>query len=292
MMQKLFYLQFIVAFWALGPIAPLKAEIPYKNNSISGHPLPVPGDILLPFGQATSVALKKRINILVWNLHKGGDDDFSKDFNDLSYKKDLIASQEMLLNPLMLSVFAQMPNYLFNSATSFYMEKEKYRTGVFNASPVAANSINYVKTETLEPVVSSPKMAIITQYPIAGSEKSLTLVNLHGINFVNGEAYKKEINRIYEAVKDLPSPLIFTGDFNTWSDERDNILREVSQKLKLSEAHFFPDNRMKFNNHFLDHFFYTEDIRVIDAKVEGFYKGSDHKPLEVIVEYSPRPLKK
>lgn len=257
-----------------------------------GHPLPAPQDILLTLGKPTKAALPKRIQFLVWNLHKGSDADFSKDFSDLAYKKDIIASQEMLLNPLMISVFSTLPDYLFASATSFFMGSDLYRTGVISASPVKPIEVQYIKTETLEPVVSSPKMTIVTRYPIANTDKFLTVVNIHGINFVDGASYKVEMERIYDQIKNYPSPMVFAGDFNTWSDERMSILSSVASRLNLVETHFFPDERMKFNNHKLDHFLYTEDLRIIEAKVEGFYKGSDHKPLEVLVEYSPRPSKR
>ena len=254
-----------------------------------GHNLPAPEDVMVNFGKASQPSLKKRFSMLVWNLHKGQDADFSKDYPELSYKKDIMVNQEMLLNPLMTSVFADLSGYYFTSATSFFMGAEQFRTGVVTASKVSPVSVNYIKTDTLEPVVASPKMSLVSRFPIMNGEKILTIINIHGINFVLGDDYRHEMEKIVEAVKDLPPPMIFTGDFNTWSDERVGILKDAMKKLHLNATHFFPDERMKFNDHVLDHFLYTDDLRMVEAKVEGFYKGSDHKPLEVIVEYSPRP---
>ncbi|RPJ73759.1 MAG: hypothetical protein EHM20_11705, partial [Alphaproteobacteria bacterium] len=131
------------------------------------------------------------------------------------------------------------------------------------------------------------KVTLVSRFPIKFSTNLLTVVNIHGINFVDSASYQRVINRIYDSIKNYPSPIIFAGDFNSWSDERNTILKNLCKKLKLRAANFFPDHRMTFNNHPLDHFFYSDDIRIIEAKAEEFYLGSDHKPLELIVEYSP-----
>lgn len=251
------------------------------------HPVPSDKDVLLSLGRPSETSLPKRINILVWNLHKGANESFAKDFNDLAYKKDVIIAQEMQLDPSMERVFASFPMNIYATATSFFLGKELFRTGVTTATQVNPTSETYVRTQILEPVVNSPKVTLITQYPISDTDKKLTVVNIHGINFVDVPSFKKEIGRIYEAIKNIPGPLIFAGDFNSWNQERLVILKDLCTKMKFREANFFPDNRMRFNKFPLDHFYYTEDLRVLEAKVEGFYKGSDHRPLELVIEYSP-----
>jgi endonuclease/exonuclease/phosphatase (EEP) superfamily protein YafD len=274
----------------LGMTAVLLAGLYSAQSSAQftyAHPVPSDKDVLLSLGVPSQPTLPKRMNILVWNLHKGANDTFATDFTNLAYKKDLIIAQEMQLDPNMERVFQAFPMDLYTTATSFFLGKEFYRTGVTTASPVAPVLVNYVRTQTLEPVINSPKVTLITQYPIRFTDKNLTVVNIHGINFVDVPSFRKEIGRIYEVIKNYPSPLIFTGDFNSWNDERLAILKDLCDKMKFKEANFFPDNRMRFNKHPLDHFFYTEDLRVLEAKVEGYYQGSDHKPLELVVEYSP-----
>lgn len=251
------------------------------------YPVPKDNDIVYSFGIPSKQSLPRRMNILVWNLHKGANDTFPTDFGDLAYQKDLLINQEMQLDARMRSVFSGLPLDYFTTATSFFIGKDLARTGVSTASSVKPIETEFVRTVILEPVVNSPKVTLVTQYPIQNSDKKLTVINIHGINFVDADSYRKEINRIYDEVKNIPAPLIFAGDFNSWSEERNLILKEMADKLKLREANFFPDNRMRFNKHPLDHFYYTDDIKVIDAKVEEFYQGSDHKPLELVIEYSP-----
>lgn len=248
--------------------------------------IPQESDVVLGFGSATKAALPaRRMKILVWNVYKGTESAFRHEFLSLASDRDLVVTQEIFLNEDMLDVFRSLPHFYFTTATSFFSGKENIRTGVANMGPVKPVFTKYIRTERLEPITNSPKMAIITSYPISKSDNKLTVVNLHSINFVSSASFRHEINRIYEAIKDLPSPLVFTGDFNTWNKDRKSILLEYAQKLKLNEAKFSPDARLTFNGQPLDHFLYTSDIKILSARVDKNYQGSDHKPLQIEIEY-------
>lgn len=249
------------------------------------YPIPSENDVLKTFGHASKLQLpSKRLRFLVWNLHKGTEDSFKTEYLMLSFNRDIVINQEVYLDSKMMSVFNLFPFNYHVSATSFFSGKKNIRTGVSNISAVKPEEVSFVRTMTLEPVVSSPKVTLISRYPIRFSNKLLTVVNIHGINFVSNKNFRLEIDRIYQAIKNYPAPLVFTGDFNTWNEERLDILQEYSKKLGLSEASFNPDNRMTFNGNPLDHFLHTKDMKVVDAKVDGDYQGSDHKPLEVEIE--------
>lgn len=249
-------------------------------------PVPEDSEVLLPIGKASKKQLPpKNWSFLVWNLHKGEDETFKPEFLALSLGRDIIMNQEIYLDKNMKDVFKFLFPYKIDTATSFYYGKEKIRTGVANISTVEADFTQFIRTDTLEPILKSPKMTLVSSYPIRFSKKKLTVVNIHGINFVSTAGFRKEIERIYQEIKDIPSPLVFAGDFNTWNEDRINILEEYAKKLKLKEAKFLPDNRITFNGNYLDHFLYTSDIKIKKARVDAFYKGSDHKPLTVEVEY-------
>ena len=253
--------------------------------------MPTDGDVIKTLGRASRAQLPaKKFKFLVWNLHKGTEESFKIEYIALGIDRDIIMNQEVFLDPNMTDVFRYFPQMLFTTATSFFSGKEKIRTGVANISKVQPDLTEFLRTETLEPVVNSPKVLLINSYPIRFSNKKLTVVNIHGINFVSNKSFRHELNRIYEKIKDIPSPLVFAGDFNTWNDERIALLSEYAKKLGLLEARFFPDNRMSFNGHPLDHFLHTADLKVTSARVDGFYSGSDHKPLQVEVEFSDRSI--
>jgi endonuclease/exonuclease/phosphatase (EEP) superfamily protein YafD len=230
----------------------------------------------------------KNLKILVWNLHKGANKDFEKDFSTLTENKNLILSQEILLNQDMTRIFSNYPDYLFVSATSFFMGKELFRTGLATASMAPAYWSGFIRTKNLEPILNSPKMALITQYPIEGRKDLLTVVNLHGINFVSSNIYREEIERIYQVIvnlKLLERPLIVAGDFNTWSEERMNIFSFFALRLFLKEATFSPDHRLTFRGFPLDHVLYSSHFILHSAKADLNYQGSDHQPLELVFSF-------
>jgi endonuclease/exonuclease/phosphatase (EEP) superfamily protein YafD len=260
------------------------------ENSEKAFPVPVPADsdVLKNLGRSSRFQLPpRRIKFLVWNLHKGSEKTFKIEYLTLGFDRDIIMNQEVFLDKNMTDVWHNMSQFLFTTATSFYSGKEKIRTGVANVSKVKPILSDFLRTVTLEPVIHSPKVLLINSYPIRFSNKNLTVVNIHGINFVSTKSFELEFSRIYEKIKDIPSPLVFAGDFNTWNNERLKILDRYAKKLGLSGTKFTPDERMKFNGNPLDHFLHTSDLIVKRARVDGFYSGSDHKPLQVEVEYSP-----
>lgn len=249
-------------------------------------PLPPDTDVILTMGRPTKKQLPaKNWSFLVWNLHKGEDETFRSEFLALTFNRDIIMNQEVYLDKNMKDVFRLLLPYNIQTATSFFYGREKIRTGVANISAVAPETSQFIRTELREPVLKSPKISLISTYPIRFSKRSLTVVNIHGINFVTNASFKKELERIYQQIKDIPSPLVFAGDFNTWNEERVQMLNEYAKKLNLQEASFLPDNRITFNGNYLDHFLHTSDIKVTKARVDIIYKGSDHKPLTVEVEY-------
>lgn len=255
------------------------------------YPVPEDSDVIYTFGQSSSETLPaKNIKFLVWNVHKGADQGFEYEFISLAYGSHVVMNQEIFLDSHMRSTFDYLPQFFFTTATSFFSGKEKIRTGVANLTRVDPVFTEFVRTETQEPITNSPKVTLINSYPIEGTGKNLTVVNIHGINFVTNQSFKKELNRIYLKIKDIPAPLVFAGDFNTWNTERVKILEEYKKKLNLSEARFTPDHRMTFNGFPLDHFLHTSDLIVTKARVDEFYQGSDHKPLVLEVDYIPQNL--
>lgn len=253
------------------------------------HPIPERNNILYELSIGEGRALNpKSIKILDWNLHKGANSDFAKDIETLSADKDILIFQEMLLDKKMTDIFLGMKGIGFETATSFFYPTNRARTGVASGSRVTSIETTAVRTEVLEPAIKKPKVTIITRYPIAGTNKILTIANIHSVNFVSSEDFKLELDRVYNVLKQYPKPIIFSGDFNTWLDKKISYLDQIRKALDLDEAKFSPDQRLLFKNHPLDHFLFSKDLHIVSAKVEGHYMGSDHKPMEIELEYSPQ----
>lgn len=251
------------------------------------YPIPTEDKILLELSKGKKKGLNPQsIKFLVWNLHKGQDADFKKDFAILTKDKDILLIQEMYLNKMMTDTFLGMKDFGFKTATSFFDPLDpKVRTGVSNASTVEPIEVKYVRTVNLEPVINTPKVSMITRYPIEGTDKILTVANIHSINFVSPEVFRQEVERVFNELKKYPKPIIFAGDFNTWLGEKIFWLDQYRIGMNMKEATFVPDSRMNKNDYYLDHFLYTDDIQVLSSKCKGTYMGSDHKPMELEVEY-------
>ena len=287
MVLKTSALKGLVLFSLFSSYASVTLAQPFAPGPIrEAFPIPTDADVITTLGKSTKTQLPpKKLKFLVWNLYKGAKDSFKHEYLSLAFNRDVVIKQEVVLDKNMKSVFSYFPFFETTNATSFFTGKEKdIRTGVSTTSAVAPGEVKFVRTTTLEPVVSSPKVTLITRYPIRFSTKQLTVINIHAINFVSNKNFKNELEKIYQAVKHFPSPLVWAGDLNTWNEERLDILADYANKLGMSFAQFYPDNRMTFNGNPLDHFMHTKDLKVTSAKVDGYYQGSDHKPLELEIE--------
>ncbi len=251
------------------------------------YPIPADNDVLLEISKGVKSELNPdSIKLLVWNLHKGKDKGFDQDFKKLAKDKDILLLQEVYLNKFMSEVFLSQSGFGFKTATSFFDPLSlNVRTGVSNASYAEPIEVKYVRTINLEPVINTPKVAMITRYKLSGTDKILTVANIHSINFVSPLIFKIELERIYKELKKYPKPIIFAGDFNTWLGEKIYHFDQLRIELGLKEATFNPDFRMNRNDYYLDHFLYSDDLEVVSSKCEGKYMGSDHKPMEVSLRY-------
>jgi endonuclease/exonuclease/phosphatase (EEP) superfamily protein YafD len=251
--------------------------------------IPLPNNVLKSFGRPVQKALNNHhLKILVWNLYKGSEDTFGAEFLFLSFDRDLILTQEVYLDEKMFDIFKFLPHMHFMTATSFFSGKDKIRTGVGTISTVKPIQAQYVRTDTLEPFTNTPKMSLITKYPIKNSHENFNVVNIHGINFVTNKSFEIELKNLEVELKKITGPIIFAGDFNTWNKERLAMLDVLARKIGLQEAIFSTDYRKTWNGNYLDHFYFSKNIKVLSARSEKTYKGSDHQPLQLEIEYYPQ----
>jgi len=80
-------------------------------------------------------------------------------------------------------------------------------------------------------------------------------------------------------------PIILAGDFNTWTEEKTRTLRQMVQRLGLSEVSFSDDDRTRVFGNAIDWVF-ARGLSVEFAQVHGSITGSDHKPMEVAFSLS------
>jgi endonuclease/exonuclease/phosphatase (EEP) superfamily protein YafD len=70
---------------------------------------------------------------------------------------------------------------------------------------------------------------------------------------------------------------VLAGDFNTWSEERHNVLNEIARRLGMTSVDLVPDGRRRTFGRHLDHLF-VRGLRVLNAHAPEV-KSSDHNPI-------------
>jgi len=213
----------------------------------------------------------KSINLLVWNIHKQKGNDFYKDIEVLSKVSDIFLFQEGYLNlKFKKFFFKQKWEHLF--AKSFIYKMENIPTGVYTASKFQINQTIQLRSKSIEPVSATPKTALISMV------ENLMLINIHGLNFVSLSQWINQLEDIAKFISSHNGPIIFAGDFNTWSKKRMNFLLLFCQKHKLKKLEIKNQSSYSFLNYSLDHIL-TRGIKVISAEALNEINSSDHKPL-------------
>jgi endonuclease/exonuclease/phosphatase (EEP) superfamily protein YafD len=155
--------------------------------------------------------------------------------------------------------------------------------GVMTASRHPMTLQTRFLTQKREAVFATFKSALLSRHSIQTEtgEASLWLLNLHAMIFVPFFVFKKELQKLVEALKSLPSnaPLIVAGDFNTWSNRRQRHLDKILASLNLTKvpienAHFIKS----IKKHPLDHIYYR-GLTLKKARAYNVPDISDHNPL-------------
>lgn len=235
---------------------------------------------IMEFGIAPSIQQKTdRVFILTtWNIYKGGMDGLYQELASLAKESDFILTQEFLLNQEQEQLMASLSQTHWAFAKSFLNSGEW--TGVATMSRWQPTELIAVRSPGTEPIAATPKMSLISKYSVA--QKELWLINLHGLNFdITHQSFKEQIDDVIQKIKSHAGPMIFAGDFNTWSDSRRDYLLKKTKALGLERAEI--ESPAGFFSTTLDHIFYR-DIKAIKFSVLTHIETSDHAPLQLHFE--------
>ena len=262
---------------ARGPAdtAPVPGE-PDPERS-SSRPMPT----VITEDRRTEPALTpEQIRLLVWNVQKARDDEWLGDFRTLAAGSDLVLLQEAHLHP-------DFAGSLVGAERWDLVEAWRWRrspTGVLTASDVQPLSVRALRHA--EPVLRTGKSALVTEYRIAGQLRTLLVANIHAINFTaNTRAFRDQLVAVADLLDEHDGPVILSGDLNTWSATRKQVVRVVAEALGLTEIHF-DGPRKQFRRFPLDHVYYR-GLELVDSTVT-VVASSDHNPLHVTFRVTGR----
>ncbi len=219
----------------------------------------------------------KRIRLLNWNTQKQAHVEMQDALSLLGRQADLILLQEALVDHSHIAnIDAQLywvfaPGYIRSSVS----------TGIMTASRVAP--LAYCKFSNIEPWLGSPKATNITRYGLSGTDETLLVINVHLINFTLGiSAMQTQLEQALDFVALHDGPVIISGDFNTWSKEREIVVASMLGKHGLQPVQFINDQRTRIFGRPVDHFY----VRGIQTAVATSYptENSDHNPISVVLE--------
>jgi len=228
------------------------------------------------FGRAASPSplSSKALRLLVWNIHKGLDENLPKDFANISYAADLTLLQEAVSEKVFTTKLSTAnPTLGWTLAISFELSQNNY-TGVATGSKTPPLREEAIVSEVTEPIAGTPKTVLLSEYALENREDSLLVVNIHGINFVTNEDFKTQIRQMLKKIYHHKGPMIIAGDFNTWNDGRLEYLQKALASLGVRSVHT-PEPGGFFK---LDHIFVRGFVPRFIFNLNHI-ESSDHKPL-------------
>jgi endonuclease/exonuclease/phosphatase (EEP) superfamily protein YafD len=240
---------------------------------------PIKCEIELARTDFTSVAehglSPQRITLLTWNMFKQSRSNWLTDFQQLSLDQDLLILQEATMDESLDTVLSASP-YHWLMTTAFYYQDNA--TGVLTASRIP--STRHCALYANEPLIQIPKSILVSSYSLAGTNQHLLVANVHGINFSLGlETYRKQFKALGTILREHAGPLILAGDFNTWSDDREAILDQLSKDLSLQQVEYESHHRITVFGNPIDHVYYR-GLELVQAS-SPHVSSSDHNPLLV-----------
>jgi endonuclease/exonuclease/phosphatase (EEP) superfamily protein YafD len=223
---------------------------------------------------ASPQALDPRaLRVLTWNIHKEGDAGWERDLAQFSAANDLVLLQEAVLSPALLDLL-DSHNFRFTMASSFLYQDTD--VGVLTAARVLP--ITSCTELIVEPWLRIPKSATITWFALKGTPQTLVVVNVHAVNFaLSLGVYREQFDALVTALRSHDGPIIFAGDFNTWTDGRLAVVQDAAAALRVTAIPFAEDLRSLFLGHQLDHML-VRGLDVVQAAAIAV-KSSDHNPV-------------
>ncbi len=220
------------------------------------------------------------ITLLNWNVHKNNHHyKWLHDFANIlhKYNPNLISFQEYQTMSRR-SILDKDEDFGYGFFPNIAYKQQMY--GLLTASKSKMYNFHSLFSHDVEPIIKTPKVSFVSQHRMYNGE-SLTVINVHMINFVKINKYIAQLKQIEDVCLKDEGALILTGDFNTWSQKRMRLLRHMTEAAGLDIVTFEKEYHKKsFMAHPLDHIFYRGLIQR-DSKILKEIKTSDHKPIMV-----------
>ncbi len=219
-----------------------------------------------------SFDVTRPLELVVWNIYKQMLNGWDSELTTISQNSQLVLLQE-----------AQSDSELKDYLRQHHWYSEQVFAFATNDDIAGVMTLSKIKPQKacafaqVEPLMRLPKSGLYTLFPLSNGE-TLAVVNIHSVNFtLDTVAFEQQLTSLVDEVKDQKGALIFAGDFNTWSIERLEIVRDIFSSIGMQEVTFQPDHRLQVFGYALDHIFYR-GLQLENATTKQT-EASDHAPL-------------
>lgn len=218
--------------------------------------------------------LEDEFELICWNIEKGSNPGWKKQLKAIAQNTQLVLLQEAIFVDEMKQPREQP---LYWSFAPGYQTRA-HSSGIMTVSRMQPSF--FCALEATEPWLRSPKKTSIVQFPLTHQDHSLLLVNMHAINFTFGvKAFAAQLHAVGHILEAHTGPVVFSGDLNTWTQARKDVLLRFVSRFNLTEVTFEPDHRSCKMSHPVDYIF-TRGLAVKQSRVVEV-DTSDHNPLIV-----------
>jgi endonuclease/exonuclease/phosphatase (EEP) superfamily protein YafD len=224
------------------------------------------------------------IRVVNWNIQKGKNTAWVGDLAERNMGPDLLILQEASRQTDAWQDL--VPEHFASFAEGFGPNWSP--SGVMTVS--AAQPMTECELVAHEPWFGTRKATLITEYGLTGSDDTLLVVNIHGINFTFGvDELEKQFSQARAVIDTHDGPVLFSGDFNTWRGQRAKVLEDMLSDLGLNALEYDVDHRKRFLGWALDHIYvrglYSEHATTLDSR------ASDHNPMAVHLRLADAPVR-
>jgi endonuclease/exonuclease/phosphatase (EEP) superfamily protein YafD len=245
-------------------------RLPDKEKTISNY------------GQASQESIDpENIDVLVWNTYKAQNPSWQADYEMLSAGKDISVLQECFMMPVMKYTLESDQEMHYKFATSFIYKKSGIATGTCTGSTVMPAHFHHEKTKDVEVAGFTPKVLLLTEYPLTDRQDTLLVINIHALNSVPAIVLWRHIKLAQNDIEKHRGPVIYGGDFNTWSPLKVWVVKRFMKKMNMQEVEF-PNGgermRASVTKLVIDYIF-TRGLSVKESWVWGNLQGADHKAM-------------
>jgi endonuclease/exonuclease/phosphatase (EEP) superfamily protein YafD len=212
------------------------------------------------------------IRLFVWNMRKGIDPASMVDLTRLAHDSDIVLIQEASI-----AMRPGLSRARYSSFAAGYRTATK-QTGVMTLS--GAQPLALCVLTDREPWLRTPKATGVAVFGIDGTDETLAVVNVHGINFTLGvEEQRQQLAKIGLVLSRHRGPVIVAGDFNTWRAGRLAVVEDWANSLALEELSFADDHRVTPLGLAVDRVF-ARGLRPVESSTAEV-DSSDHNPMLV-----------